>query len=98
MNSPRNTEHEYSTNLDVQMALAPPLGQHKQNKRPPQSGAEPDRPPADRRALGAGDAERNRKYAAELLALAPDVILANAGPELRPFLRWSRSPGGTSVN
>src|SRR5258705_8146605 len=36
---------------------------------------------------GAGDAERNRKYAAELLALAPDVILANAGPELRPFLQ-----------
>jgi putative tryptophan/tyrosine transport system substrate-binding protein len=36
---------------------------------------------------GAGDAERNRKYAAELLALAPDVILANAGPELKPFLQ-----------
>src|SRR5215475_10722499 len=32
---------------------------------------------------GASDAERNRKYAAELLALAPDVILANGGPELR---------------
>jgi hypothetical protein len=28
---------------------------------------------------GAGDAERNRKYAAELLALAPDVVVAN-GP------------------
>jgi len=25
---------------------------------------------------GAGDAERNRKYAAELLALAPDVVVA----------------------
>ena len=36
---------------------------------------------------GAGDAERNRKYATELLAFAPDVILANAGPELRPFLQ-----------
>jgi putative ABC transport system substrate-binding protein len=36
---------------------------------------------------GAGDAERNRKYAAELLALAPDAILANGGPELRPFLQ-----------
>jgi putative ABC transport system substrate-binding protein len=36
---------------------------------------------------GAGDAERNRKYAAELLALAPDVILANGSPELRPFLQ-----------
>jgi putative tryptophan/tyrosine transport system substrate-binding protein len=36
---------------------------------------------------GGGDAERNRKYAAELLALAPDVILANGSPELRPFLQ-----------
>ena len=26
---------------------------------------------------GAGDADRNRRYAAELLALTPDVILAN---------------------
>ena len=32
---------------------------------------------------GAGDAERNRKYAAELLALAPDVVLANGSPELQ---------------
>jgi len=30
---------------------------------------------------GAGDAERIRKYAAELLALAPDVILASGGAE-----------------
>ena len=30
----------------------------------------------DRRSLGSGDAERSRKYAAELVALAPDVILA----------------------
>src|SRR5262249_57799900 len=29
---------------------------------------------------GAGDAERNRKYAAELLALAPDVVVANGPP------------------
>src|SRR5262252_11082758 len=36
---------------------------------------------------GAGDAERIRKYAAELLALAPNVILANGSPELRPFLQ-----------
>ena len=36
---------------------------------------------------GAGDAERNRKYAAELLALTPDAILANGTPELRPFLQ-----------
>jgi putative ABC transport system substrate-binding protein len=27
---------------------------------------------------GAGDAERNRKYAPELLALTPDVIVATA--------------------
>jgi putative tryptophan/tyrosine transport system substrate-binding protein len=36
---------------------------------------------------GAGDAERNRKYAEELLALAPDVILANGPSELRSFLQ-----------
>jgi putative ABC transport system substrate-binding protein len=36
---------------------------------------------------GAGDADRNRRYAAELLALTPDVILANGSQELRPFLR-----------
>src|SRR2546425_12998469 len=29
---------------------------------------------------GAGDAERYRRYAAELVALAPDVILANGSP------------------
>jgi putative tryptophan/tyrosine transport system substrate-binding protein len=28
----------------------------------------------------AGDADRIRRYAAELVALAPDVILANASP------------------
>ena len=39
---------------------------------------------------GAGDAERNRKFAAELLALAPDVIVANGSPELRPFLQATR--------
>jgi len=31
----------------------------------------------------AGDAEPNRTYAAELLALTPDVILANGTPEIR---------------
>jgi putative tryptophan/tyrosine transport system substrate-binding protein len=36
---------------------------------------------------GRGDAERNRKYAGELLALAPDLILANGGPELRAFVQ-----------
>jgi putative ABC transport system substrate-binding protein len=36
---------------------------------------------------GGGDAERTRKYAAELLALAPDVIVANGSLELRSFLQ-----------
>src|SRR5262249_24526335 len=45
---------------------------------------------------GAGDAERNRKYAAELLALAPDVVVANGSPELRPFHRVRRSASKTS--
>jgi putative tryptophan/tyrosine transport system substrate-binding protein len=36
---------------------------------------------------GANDAERNRKYAAELLALAPDVILANGPPAVEAFLK-----------
>jgi putative tryptophan/tyrosine transport system substrate-binding protein len=35
----------------------------------------------------AGDAEHNRKDAAELLALAPDVIVANSSPELRSLLQ-----------
>src|SRR5262249_61430402 len=33
---------------------------------------------------GAGDPERIRKYAAELVALAPDVILASGGTTLDP--------------
>ena len=40
---------------------------------------------------GAGDADRNRGYAAELLALTPDVILANGGPELTPLQQATRS-------
>ena len=36
---------------------------------------------------GGGDAERIRKYAAELVALAPDVILATAAPVMEPLLR-----------
>jgi putative ABC transport system substrate-binding protein len=40
---------------------------------------------------GAGDADRNRRYAAELLALTPDVILANGGPELTPLQQATRS-------
>jgi ABC-type uncharacterized transport system substrate-binding protein len=47
---------------------------------------------------GAGDAERNRKYAAELLALAPDVVLANGSPELRPLQQATRSVPIVFVN
>jgi putative tryptophan/tyrosine transport system substrate-binding protein len=36
---------------------------------------------------GAGDTERNRKNAAELVALAPDVILATGSPTLEPLLQ-----------
>ena len=35
---------------------------------------------------GAGDADRHRKYAAELVALAPDVILASGGSTVGPLL------------
>ena len=35
----------------------------------------------------AGDAERIRKYATELVALAPDVILAAGGAVVAPLLR-----------
>jgi ABC-type uncharacterized transport system substrate-binding protein len=40
---------------------------------------------------GAGDAERIRKYAAELLALAPDVILASGGSVVGPLLKLTRT-------
>ena len=40
---------------------------------------------------GAGDAERIRGYAAELLALGPDVILANGSPEMRALQQATRS-------
>jgi putative ABC transport system substrate-binding protein len=40
---------------------------------------------------GAGDAERIRKYAAELLALAPDVILASGGAVVGPLLKLTRT-------
>jgi putative ABC transport system substrate-binding protein len=36
---------------------------------------------------GAGDADRFRKYAAELVALAPDVILAAGGAVVPPLPR-----------
>jgi putative ABC transport system substrate-binding protein len=40
---------------------------------------------------GAGDADRVRRYAAELLALAPDVILANGNAGVAPLLQASRT-------
>ena len=36
---------------------------------------------------GAGDAERSRSYAAELVALTPDVILASGGTVVGPLLQ-----------
>jgi ABC-type uncharacterized transport system substrate-binding protein len=40
---------------------------------------------------GAGDPERIRKYAAELVALAPDLILASGGTTLGPLREVSRT-------
>src|SRR5262249_24087148 len=40
---------------------------------------------------GAGDPEGIRKYAAELVALAPDVILASGGTTLGPLRQVSRT-------
>jgi putative ABC transport system substrate-binding protein len=40
---------------------------------------------------GAGDAERFRKYAAELVALAPDVILATGSPVTAALLQVTRT-------
>ena len=40
---------------------------------------------------GAGDAERYRRYAAELVTLAPNVILANGDPALGPLQQATRS-------
>src|SRR5215467_2807457 len=39
----------------------------------------------------AGDAERYRRYAAELVTLAPNVILANGDPALGPLQQATRS-------
>jgi len=41
--------------------------------------------------FGAADPESDRKYAAELLALTPDVILASGASTLSPLLRGTRS-------
>ena len=38
-----------------------------------------------------GDAERSRKYAAELVALAPDAILAAGGAVVAPLLQATRT-------
>jgi putative tryptophan/tyrosine transport system substrate-binding protein len=40
---------------------------------------------------GAGDAERYRTYAAELVSLAPDVVLAAAGSTIPALLRATRT-------
>src|SRR5262249_36650737 len=40
---------------------------------------------------GSGDAERIRKYAAELIALAPDVILAGTSAPTGPLLQGTRA-------
>ena len=41
--------------------------------------------------FGAGDAERNRRYASELVALAPDVIVATGSPVVEPLRQTTRS-------
>src|SRR5712672_2457705 len=41
--------------------------------------------------LGPGNAERIRKFAAELVALAPDVILANGTTAMGPLLQATRA-------
>ena len=44
---------------------------------------------------GAGDAERLRKNAAELVALAPDVVVAEGSASLGPLLQLTRAiPAG----
>src|SRR5262249_24778571 len=40
---------------------------------------------------GAGDTDLFRKYAAELVALAPDVILAGGGSTVAPLLQATRT-------
>jgi putative ABC transport system substrate-binding protein len=45
-----------------------------------------------------GDAEISRKYAAELVALAPDVILATGGIAVRPLLQATRTVPIVFVN
>src|SRR6516165_7182236 len=40
---------------------------------------------------GLGDADRYRRYAAELVALSPDVILATGGTTVKPLLQATRT-------
>ena len=47
---------------------------------------------------GAGDADRIRRYAAELVALAPDVILAAGTAALAPMLQATRTVPIVFVN
>src|SRR5215813_11920349 len=47
---------------------------------------------------GAGDADRGRRYAAELVALVPDVILAGGGSVVRPLLQVARNVPIVFVN
>jgi putative ABC transport system substrate-binding protein len=47
---------------------------------------------------GAGDADKIRKYAAELVALAPDVILAAGSSTMGPMLQATRSVPIVFVN
>ena len=46
---------------------------------------------ADRHPLGAGNVDDIRKYAAELVALAPEVILASGGSVVGPLLQVTRT-------
>ena len=51
-----------------------------------------DRPQrADRHPLGRGQCRRLRKHAAELVALAPDVILAHGASTVGPLLQATRT-------
>jgi putative ABC transport system substrate-binding protein len=47
---------------------------------------------------GAGDADRVRRYAAELVALAPDVILTSGGSTVPPLLQATRTVPIVFVN
>jgi putative tryptophan/tyrosine transport system substrate-binding protein len=47
---------------------------------------------------GAGDADRVRRYAAELVALAPDVIVTSGGSTVPPLLQATRTVPIVFVN